>query len=377
MLKETLTKKSSSSSNEVSITPTGRHASSSSKKPNSVSASITGPGGIINWPSSVSVSSASPSSSKARPTLRPKRPGHVACSIHCAGVSGFPTLSCAQCHSLFHPICVGLMDGMTYSMYDFYCNDCGGGLSDKPTKEKENSVPTTTKKVDEKKPTLNISRSTSGSNNGTGNSSVSGNTAANRGHGPGYSQGVSSQSQGGSGQRKPQPLRPIESQSVINIAGNKYLVVPVPPNNQQQQNNKNKATTTTTTTQKNNLPLLLKPAENGSLPSFQVEETSDGKLMLLPTTNHKSGLDKILKRKKEEAISEKCLVDKSSKRFCNFLTSNLTGAYFAMIQVFQYLTAQERLQAARVCRLWRDLSYHPSLWKTISLKVKIRIHNIL
>ena len=51
------------------------------------------------------------------------------------GVSGFPSLSCTACQSMFHPICVGLVDGVDYSVYDFYCAMCH------PPPGKENANP--------------------------------------------------------------------------------------------------------------------------------------------------------------------------------------------------------------------------------------------
>ena len=33
------------------------------------------------------------------------------------------------------------------------------------------------------------------------------------------------------------------------------------------------------------------------------------------------------------------------------------------------LTPHERFVAARVCRTWRDLAHHHSLWNSINLKV--------
>jgi len=39
-----------------------------------------------------------------------------------------------------------------------------------------------------------------------------------------------------------------------------------------------------------------------------------------------------------------------------------------MMQVFRYLSVRERLQASSVCKLWRDIALHHSLWQTVSLK---------
>ena len=62
---------------------------------------------------------------KARAALRPNNmTSRVNCSIHCAKTSGPPELSCHSCNKLFHPVCVGLMEGPDYSGFDFYCADC-------------------------------------------------------------------------------------------------------------------------------------------------------------------------------------------------------------------------------------------------------------
>ena len=39
----------------------------------------------------------------ARKIIRPGTKTSVFCSIHCPGVTGFPSLSCTACHCLFHP----------------------------------------------------------------------------------------------------------------------------------------------------------------------------------------------------------------------------------------------------------------------------------
>ena len=38
-----------------------------------------------------------------RKIVRPGTKTSVFCSIHCPGVTGFPSLSCTACHCLFHP----------------------------------------------------------------------------------------------------------------------------------------------------------------------------------------------------------------------------------------------------------------------------------
>ncbi len=67
--------------------------------------------------------------------LRPPKMAPVTCSIHCPLSNNFPELSCVSCHSLFHPKCVGLLDGVNYFSYDFYCYSCT------PPAGKENNEP--------------------------------------------------------------------------------------------------------------------------------------------------------------------------------------------------------------------------------------------
>ncbi|XP_014599198.1 PREDICTED: uncharacterized protein LOC106784318 isoform X2 [Polistes canadensis] len=47
---------------------------------------------------------------------------------------------------------------------------------------------------------------------------------------------------------------------------------------------------------------------------------------------------------------------------------NVCAGYHALLRIFQYLKVQELLRASRVCKMWRDLAAHPSLWKTVRMK---------
>lgn len=51
----------------------------------------------------------------------------------------------------------------------------------------------------------------------------------------------------------------------------------------------------------------------------------------------------------------------------NFMTSVCAG-YHTLYRIFQYLKVQELLRAARVCKMWRDLAAHSTLWKTVRMK---------
>jgi hypothetical protein len=52
-----------------------------------------------------------------------------------------------------------------------------------------------------------------------------------------------------------------------------------------------------------------------------------------------------------------------------YFSANLSSGYSAMMQVFKYLNARDKMKAAKVCKLWRDLAMNPDLWTSISLKV--------
>ena len=110
------------------------------------------------------------------------------------------------------------------------------------------------------------------------------------------------------------------------------------------------------------LPIVLKPQQPGveDCPSFEVEETTDGKLTLLPIGNNTSGIKQMLKKKSS-----------ASYDFNNF-QNTLSAGYFAMLHVFKYLGTKNRLTASRVCKLWYQISRHSSLWTNITLKVMMK-----
>ena len=105
------------------------------------------------------------------------------------------------------------------------------------------------------------------------------------------------------------------------------------------------------------LPIVLKPqGVTDDCPSFEVEETSEGKLTLLPI-GPSTGVSKLPFFKKKNYDY-------------TFFQSTLSAGYFAMLHVFKYLNTKDRLAASKVCRLWHQISRHPSLWTNITLKVK-------
>ena len=64
----------------------------------------------------------------------------------------------------------------------------------------------------------------------------------------------------------------------------------------------------------------------------------------------------------------------STSGWGKLFNQNLSYGYAALMEVFKFLSVKERATAAKVCRLWRDVSMHHSLWTNISLK-NTRIHD--
>lgn len=87
----------------------------------------------------------------------------------------------------------------------------------------------------------------------------------------------------------------IESQTVVNIGGIKYLIVPHPVE-------RPKSSTKASSTVPTKLPILLQPSKDSpnGMPTFEVEETADGKLLLVPA----NGADSDNPFKKQRANSE-------------------------------------------------------------------------
>ena len=123
---------------------------------------------------------------------------------------------------------------------------------------------------------------------------------------------------------------------MVNIAGMKYLVVPHPDPGAIKSKKKDSNSAS-------KLPILLKPTVTGEdLPSFEVEESSDGKLMLLPIGPKASNAKSILTKKKNVAVP----LDFAQ------VQSTVSAGYFAILHVFKYLSTKDRLAASKVCKLW-------------------------
>jgi len=159
---------------------------------------------------------------------------------------------------------------------------------------------------------------------------------------------------------KKKPLRPIEAQTVINIGGYKYLVVP-------------KVLETFTKIESTKLPFLLRPIDdlksNLKPPTFELEETSSGQLILVPLDSESlSDIPDCMKRNVNQKAQRIMESMKETKIDLENFMGNLSNGYHAVLLVFRYLSPQDCAKCRRVCKLWKDIAEHPSLWTKISLK---------
>ena len=125
---------------------------------------------------------------------------------------------------------------------------------------------------------------------------------------------------------------------------------------------------------------MLKPAEpeaasssGAPMPCFDVEMTAEGKYLLVPRDNSASSSST------RNVFSTPAKVAQSASAAVKMgmylgggsqFSQNLSYGYAAILEVFKHLSVKERAASARVCKLWRDVSRHPSLWTSISLKVR-------
>ncbi|OAD62339.1 F-box/LRR-repeat protein 7 [Eufriesea mexicana] len=139
-------------------------------------------------------------------------------------------------------------------------------------------------------------------------------------------------------------------------------------------NNNDRPDTLTVSKSQNDLPnstdftLETKKAENCKAPERKSITNNSN------TTSTKNDLFKV--DTQHSVTNSLGTVKISSKRKQNqqdteqqqhFMDSVCAG-YHALLRIFQYLKVQELLRAARVCKMWRDLAAHPSLWKTVRMK---------
>jgi len=162
---------------------------------------------------------------------------------------------------------------------------------------------------------------------------------------------------------------------MVSIAGKKFLVIPrsnieldsPPPSPTSQLMETNEETTPGS----EKLPVLLEPVDKteGNVPRFEVEQSADGTLVLKPV----GSVDPVkvfgknnLKRSHD---TNEAAPSKRQKKTSTFdFHATISSGYFAFLHVLKYLSVEERLKSAKVCKLWRELAYHNSLWTSLSLK---------
>ena len=174
--------------------------------------------------------------------------------------------------------------------------------------------------------------------------------------------------------KEPGPPRPFEGQTMISVGGKKFLVIPHPviespppsPPLANQNPGPSSAANQKKTKTNERASVMLKPADKDSkMPCFDVEMTPDGKYLLVP----KEGYTKNLFKESQDT-GKVATTSGLGQRF----NQDLSYGYAAIKEVFRFLSVKERATAARVCKLWRDVSRHQSLWTSISLK-NTRIHD--
>ncbi|XP_012278875.1 uncharacterized protein LOC105698850 isoform X2 [Orussus abietinus] len=114
----------------------------------------------------------------------------------------------------------------------------------------------------------------------------------------------------------------------------------------------------TAETKKVESPVTVSPAvDEQDVPVLA--ETVDDRLSPTPTYDPSQIIQSIVKKRQ--------MIQAETDQRQHFMFSVCAG-YHALSRIFQYLKVQELLRAARVCKMWRDLAAHPSLWKTVRMK---------
>lgn len=307
--------------------------------------------------------------------IRPSKPTLLPCSIHCPGVSGFPSLSCTACHCLFHPKCVGLPNSLgSSSQHEFYCNDCQPSSNTTATSTNQALQPEKPKLLTPHAPGVPIAPAKTANMEATKKVEppvVNKPPDVKKAEAP-----KPKDTQKSNKPKPPAPPRPFEGQTMINIAGKKFLVIPhpapvsieSPPPSPPPSSRAPSALTQSSSNSSSDKPVnekldvLLKPVENyPKMPCFEVEVTPDGKYLLTAKDNNSKNLF-------GENSQKAKVVANHSPSWGNNFSSNVSGGYHGMMEVFKYLSVKERVQAACVCKLWRDIAFHQVLWKTVSLK---------
>ena len=253
--------------------------------PPSYSAAAAGPG-LTPVPSGVSIT---PLPSGPKKIIRPGRATQNPCSIHCPGVTvwnskvlyyavlrnssvlqGFPSLSCTACHCLFHPRCVAVPLSLAASKHhQFYCSDCQPATDPPVSSSHAPSQPTPTKPTTSQ-PTHGKPAPSQPTPSKPAPSQVQMSKPA-----PAPARKTESvKARAPAAPARPPPPRPFQGQTMINVAGRKFLVVPHPaPATLESPPPSPPPQPDAAPRNNQKLDVLLKPADPADrLPNFQVEE---------------------------------------------------------------------------------------------------------
>ena len=96
------------------------------------------------------------------------------------------------------------------------------------------------------------------------------------------------------------------------------------------------------------------------MPTFEVEQTPDGKMVLVPFGNEEnnSGVDQLqslFRKKPAKEIVEKPSAAKEVAAKPLDINS-LPDSYNALLSVFKYLPRQDLVRAGGVCKFWRQVN---------------------
>lgn len=138
----------------------------------------------------------------------------------------------------------------------------------------------------------------------------------------------------------------------------KHVAAPVPTPTKAAKSAKTPPAYKTKTTAKKTPQIKIKSSEESEMLPPQRSTAN--------TRRNQQAVEKTIPVKTKRLITRKQNQQELEQQQ-NFMNSVCAG-YHALLRIFQYLKVQELLRAARVCKMWRDLAAHPSLWKTVRMK---------
>ena len=252
--------------------------------------------GLTPVPSGVSIT---PLPSGPKKIIRPGRATQNPCSIHCPGVTvwnrkelyhvvltnltvlqGFPSLSCTACHCLFHPRCVAVPLSLAASKHHlFYCSDCQPATDPSVSSNLAPSQSQPSKPAPSQTTPSNPAPSQTTPSKPAPSQPTPSKPAPNQGQ-PSKPAPVparkteSVKARAPAAPTRPPPPRPFQGQTMINVAGRKFLVVPHPaPATLESPPPSPPPQPDAAPRNNQKLDVLLKPADpSDRLPNFQVEE---------------------------------------------------------------------------------------------------------